>query len=136
MLTQAADVYVRVHNAPDGAAVTLVVQPGKEHSPYWVHQRTWKAKEIPAKPGETTEWLEVGSLLDTLNDGQWAIDLKEGKKAGLKFALEFGVHGAAGKVEPIRQFDNLSEAIELAYDADTRTTHRIRLSEEVLYELV
>jgi hypothetical protein len=136
MLTQAGDLYVRVHNAADGAAITLHVQPGKEHSPYWVHQRAWKPKEIAAKPGETTDWVEVGSLLDTLNDGQWAIDVKDGKKAGLKFDLEFGVPGAAGKIESIRRLKNLSGPIELAYDADTRYTHRVRPSDEVLYELV
>jgi hypothetical protein len=136
MLTQAGDLYVRVSNAADSPAFTLVVQPGKEHSPYWVHQRTWKAREIVAKPGETSEWVEVGSLLDTLNDGQWAIEPKEGKKVGMKFALEFGVPGAAGAIEPIRRFERLSRGVEFAYDADTRYTRRIRLSEEVLYELI
>jgi len=137
MLTQQGDLFVRLTNDSTAAPLTVVVQPGKEHSPYWVHQRAWKPKDISAAPGATSAWVEVGSLLDTLNDGQWNIGPKDGSKsAELKYALEFGVPGPGGTIEPIRKIGNLSKEVELAYDADTRKTRRVRLAEEVLYELV
>ena len=39
MLTQAGDVYLRLHNIDPDAMVSLTIHPGREHSPYWVHQR-------------------------------------------------------------------------------------------------
>jgi hypothetical protein len=137
MLTQAGDLFLRVHNSADGNELTLHVGTGKEHSPYWVHIRNWKAKEISAKPGETTNWTEVGSLLDSLNDGQWAIGPDGEKSKGpFKFSLEFGVPDGAGKITPIRRFDDLTGETEFAYDADTRHSRRIRLTEELLYDLL
>jgi hypothetical protein len=133
MLTQAGDVYLKVHNR--GASdLTLTVPNGTEHSPYWVHLRTWKPKTIPAAPGQTTDWVEVGSLLDSLNDGQWALSAKG--KGPLRYHLEFGVKTAAGKVETIKRFEDLTGDVELAYHADTRYSRRIRTTEELLYELV
>jgi hypothetical protein len=137
LLTQAGDVYLKVHNARDSAPLTLTVPPGTEHSPYWVHLRTWKPKTIAAMPGQSTQWIEVGSLLDTLNDGQWLLSAKPGKPGGTpRFGLEFGVRNASGKIEQVRRFNNLSGDVALAYDADTRYSRRIRLQEEVLYDLV
>ncbi|MCS6852185.1 MAG: beta-galactosidase trimerization domain-containing protein [Gemmataceae bacterium] len=130
LLTQAGDVFVKVHNG--GPALDLTVHPGTEHSPYWVHQRNWSPKKVTVKPGETSDWVEVGSLLDTLNDGQWMMSAGPGSR----YALEFGVRTAAGKIESIRRFDNLSGGVTLAYDANTRYTRRIRLAEDVLYDLV
>ncbi|MBI1913172.1 MAG: beta-galactosidase trimerization domain-containing protein [Planctomycetes bacterium] len=137
MLTQAGDVYLKVHNAQDSAPLTLTVPPGTEHSPYWVHIRTWKSKTITATPGQSTDWVEVGSLLDSLNDGQWLLTAKPSKPGGaLRFSLAFGVRDAAGKIESVRQFKDLSGDVALAYDADTRYSRRIRLQEEVLYDLL
>jgi len=113
------------------------VPPGTEHSPYWVHIRSWKPKTITATPGQSTEWVEVGSLLDSLSDGQWLLTAKASKPgATLRFRLEFGIRDAAGKVESVRQLKDLSGDVVLAYDANTRYSRRIRLQEEVLYDLV
>ncbi|MBI3410160.1 MAG: beta-galactosidase trimerization domain-containing protein [Planctomycetes bacterium] len=133
MLTQAGDLYLKVHNRADGSELKLTIPNGTEHSPYWVHMRDWKPKVVAAKPGETSDWIEVGSLLDTLSDGQWNLSAA-GK--GLHFGLEFAVKGADGKMEPIRKFEDLQGNVTLAYDANTRYTRRIRLADEVLYELV
>jgi hypothetical protein len=133
MLTQAGDVHVKLHNKGT-QPLTLTVPNGTEHSPYWVHQRTWKPKTITAATASSSDWTEVGSLLDTLNDGQWVLTAKS---AGpVKYDLEFAVRTAAGAVETIRKFEGLTGNAELAYDADTRYTRRIRLSEDVLYDLV
>jgi hypothetical protein len=134
MLTQAGDVFLKLHNSTGGAAVTLTVPNGTEHSPYWVHLRDWKPKSLAAEPGQSTEWIEVGGQLDSLNDGQWL--LAAAGKGPLNFALEFGVKTADGKIDSIARFDNLSGNVTLAYDANTRYSRRIRLADDVLYDLV
>jgi hypothetical protein len=132
MLTQAGDVFVKLHNR--GVADLKVVIPnGTEHSPYWVHIRTWKPVTLQAKAGEASGWTEVGSLLDTLSDGQWNLTVQG--KAHF-FDLEFGLKNSAGAIETIRRFKDLQGSVVLAYDGDTRYTRRIRLADEVLFELV
>ena len=54
----------------------------------------------------------------------------------VKYDLEVGVRTAAGKVEAIRTFEGLTGNADLAYDADTRYTRRIRLVEDVLDDLL
>jgi hypothetical protein len=137
MLTQAGDLYLKLHNLPDGSKMTLNVPPGVEHSPYWVHIRNWKPRTLAADPGQSTDWVEVGSLLDSLNDGQWRLTAQPVEDSGaLHYKLEFGVKSADGTVESIRMFESGSEGIELAYDANTRYTKRIRPINDVLYDLV
>jgi hypothetical protein len=136
MLTQAGDVHLKLHNAKGAAPLTLTVPNGTEHSPYWVHVRHWKPKTITATPGQSTDWVEVGSLLDTLNDGQWTLTAKASKPGKVLFDLEVGVRNADGKIESVQQFKGLSGDVALAYDADTRYSRRIRLQEQVLYDLV
>jgi hypothetical protein len=140
MLTQAGDVFLKLHNQKDGVPMTLTVPHGTEHSPYWVHIRSWKPLTIKAEPGQSSDWVEVGSLLDTLNDGQWGLTVASpGRKPGegkFSFALEFGVKTADGKIETIRRFEKLTGNVTLAYAADTRYSRRIRLADDVLYDLV
>ncbi|MEO5618669.1 MAG: hypothetical protein ABIS67_12955, partial [Candidatus Eisenbacteria bacterium] len=134
MLTQAGDVHLKLHNGPDSVPVQLTIPPGTEHSPYWIHTRDWKPKTVDAQPGQSSEWVEVGSLLDTLNDGQWRLTTKaEGK---LRYGVEIGVSGADGKIETLRRIDDLTDDVELAYSADTRYSRKISTGQEVLSELV
>ncbi|MEX0712564.1 MAG: hypothetical protein WD278_09455, partial [Pirellulales bacterium] len=134
MLTQAGDLYLKLRNDPGGGQTTLTVNPGGEHSPYWVHLRNWQPKTLSAGPGESTEWVEVGSLLDSLNDGQWSLNPKG--TGTLKFALEFGLRGPDGRIETIRRLDNQTGDVALAYDADTRYTRRVRTAGEILHGLL
>jgi hypothetical protein len=137
LLTQAGDVYLKLHVPPGGPAVTLTVPNGTEHSPYWVHLRDWKPKTVTAAAGQSSPWVEVGSLLDSLNDGQWNLTAKSADpKRPAAYGLEFGVRAAGGQLETIKRFDGLSGGVTLAYDADTRYTRRIRLADDVLYDLV
>jgi len=133
-LTQEGDVYVRLHNAPDGSSMKLTVPSGREHSPYWVHMRAWRPKTLEAAPGASTDWVEVGSLLDTLNDGQWI--LNAAADGPLHYRAEFGVRTPGGAIESVGAFESRSASLALAYDANTRYTRHVRLQDEVLYELV
>ncbi len=92
MLTQAGNVWARLRNRPDGSTMSLTLPNGTEHSPYWVHQRKWKPVVLKAGPDKTTDWTEVGSLLDTLNDGQWNLQAAPAEKdRPLHYKLELGV---------------------------------------------
>jgi hypothetical protein len=135
MLTQAGDVWLKVHNRGT-SQFDLTVNPGKEHSPYWVHQRKWKPIVIHANATSSTDWTDVGGLLDTLNDGQWTMDAKSADGPKLNYSLEFGVPSADRKIESIRTIDVTGEHVELAYSADTRYSRRIRTAEDVLFDLV
>jgi hypothetical protein len=135
MLTQAGDVWLKVHNRGP-SPLDLTVNPGKEHSPYWVHQRKWKPAVIHADATSSTDWTDVGGLLDTLNDGQWTMDAKAASASPLSYSLEFGVPSAGGKIESIRTIEATGEHVELAYSADTRYSRRIRTAEDVLLDLV
>ena len=137
LLTQAGDVFLKLRNGNARSAVVLTVGHGTEHSPYWVHQRAWKPRRIVADPGQTTGWEEVGSLLDSLNDGQWKLGAASAEKGeGLDYEVEFGVKNAAGVIEGIGKFAGRGEVLELAYDANTRYTRRIRSADQVLYDLL
>lgn len=134
MLTQAGDVYLKLHNA-GASPLQLTVPPGTEHSPYWIHNRQWKPKTIDAVAGQSSDWVEVGSLLDTLNDGQWQLTAKG--IGPLRYGIEIGVPMANGKIETIRRIDDLSgEIVDLAYRADTRYSCEVRTAQEVLSDLV
>jgi hypothetical protein len=136
LLTQAGDVFLKFHNL-SAAPLTLTVPVGVEHSPYWIHQRTWKPKSLTAEPGAVTDWEEVGSLLDTLNDGQWRFTAaSKTKGAPVHYRLEFGVKNAAGKLESVAKFESRTNALEVAYDANTRWTRRFRTTDTFLYDLL
>ena len=50
---KAADLYLKLHVGRDSAPLTLNIPAGTEHSPYWVHQRNWKAKTVSAMNSST-----------------------------------------------------------------------------------
>jgi hypothetical protein len=133
MLTQEGDVHLKVHNK-GSAALTLTVPNGTEHSPYWVHIRSWKPKTIEVMPGQSSDWVEVGSLLDSLSDGQWT--LTAASKQNRLFDLEIGAIGRDGKIETIRRLEKQTDNVPLAYFGNTRYSRRIGLRDELLYDLV
>ena len=133
LLTQSGDVYMKLANRSE-TPVTLTVTPATQHSPYWVHIRNWpQKKQLAAEPGQTTDWEEVGSMLDSLNDGQWGL-LAEGEN--LDYVVEIGLRDAAGQIESINRFEFTIPKPELAYHADTRYSRRIGLTDDVLYDLL
>ena len=108
--------------------------PSVEHSPYWVHQRKWMPLAIQAAAGQSTAWIEVGGLLDSLNDGQWKLTATPVDK--LHYTVEIGLRSVDGRIESIRHFERRSTTLDLAYDADTRYSRRIRETDDVLYHLL
>jgi hypothetical protein len=136
LLTQQGDVFMRVVNTGT-QATTVTAAAGQEHSPYWVHIRRWKPVVVTVEPGQTSEWADVGAVLDSINDGQWAITAAgKDPKAPSACTLEFAVKNADGTMSPIFKRDSKGEKIVLAYDANTRYTKRLRNSEQVLLDLV
>ena len=134
MLTQAGDVFVKVTNRGSaeltfGGAKAIGGGNWQQHSPYWVHLRNWPKVEIKVAPGKSSDWVEVGGTMDTLNDGQWNFT------GNGKYRAEFAVKEANGKLTPIAAFDG-EGALKLAADADTRYSRRLRRQENVLFDLL
>jgi len=133
-LTQANDVWLRVSNT--GPATTTVASmsftggPFQQHSPYWVHTRNWKPVSFTVEPGHTSDWVEVGSTMDTLNDGQW------GFTASGPCTLTFGVKAADGTIATIREFTNVNGPLPVIGDANVRYTKRVRTPQEATNALV
>ena len=136
LLTQSGDVFMRVTNNAAGA-LTVTAPPCREHSPYWVHLRAWKAQSVAVEPSKTSEWTEVGSVLDSLNDGQWSLSAAPAvKDQPLKYKVEFAIKTPDGKFEPIASFESTKPALDLAYDGNTRYSKRLRAADRVLFDLM
>lgn len=132
ILTQAGDVFLRVQN--HGEAVALTIPPGREHSPYAVHLRDWKSKTVDVGARAETDWIECGSLLDTLNDGQWTV--KASGKGPLSFDVDFGVRTPEGSIDTIRTMSDQTGDLALAYFGNTRYSRRLDTQDEVLDNLL
>ena len=134
MLTQAGDVFVKVTNRSDaeltfGSARAVGGGNWQQHSPYWVHLRNWPKVDIKVAPGKTSDWVEVGGTMDTLNDGQWNFN------GNGKYRVEFALKGANGKLSALSSFTDEGDLL-LAGEADTRYSRRLRRRERVLYDLL
>jgi hypothetical protein len=127
MLTQAGDVFIKVSNSGTNR-VTVKSLPMTQHSPYWVHMRTWKPVTTNVAPGATSDWVDVGGTMDTLNDGQW------GFNASAPCKIEFGVKDAAGAIKPVRTFD-ANGNLPLISLADARYSARLTTPDEATREL-
>ena len=132
LLTQQGDIYMRVQNQ-DKHAVKLNFKNGTEHSPYWVHKRKWKPITQNIEAGESSEWIEVGHLLDTMNDGQWDLRFSPSTKVKVEFELQ----NANEKTRtPLTYFMGTFDHLPLAYDGNTRYTGQIRDRSKILGDLL
>jgi hypothetical protein len=102
LLTQQGDVFLRLRNAADSVPMNLSVPFCAEHSSFWTHLRFPNAAGassippllLPALPGQSTGWVEAGSRLDTLNDGEWSLQAAPDNatlRTQLHFFVEVGV---------------------------------------------
>lgn len=128
MLTQAGDVWIKVGNTGT-AKVTVTGGKWTEHSPYWVHIRNWKPAKVEVEPGKTSDWVEVGSTMDTLNDGAWQFEASGPCK------IEFGLRNADGQIEKLREFP-VDKNLTLAGMADTRYSRSIKTTKEIVADLL
>jgi hypothetical protein len=138
MLTQSGDVFLKVQNqsaqpvAIAGGSVHGGI--GREHSPYWVHLRKWpKFGPVQVAARQTTDWVEIGSWIDSLNHGQMEL-VAAGQD--LKYKLEFGAKNAAGGIDLIGAYEFTVANPPLAYFGDTRYRRQVLHQAEVLYELL
>jgi len=133
-LTQTGDVWLRVKNTGETAmtvkSLTLIGGPMQQHSPYWVHMRNWKPVTVQVEPGQTSDWVEVGSTMDSLNDGQW------GFQSSGPCALTFGLKDAAGHIKTIRTFSRVEGQLDLVGYADVRYSHKIDTQQEAVAKVV
>jgi len=129
MLTQAGDVFMRVKNT-GSAPLTVAPTAMTEHSPYGVHLRVWPKVSFTVAPGQTSNWVDVGGLLDTMNDGQW--DFTTGGAS----TMEIGVKDAGGRIGKIKEFTTTDGKLKLAVDGDTRYIRRIRTQADALQQLL
>lgn len=127
LMTQAGDVWVKVSNT--GSAKATVRATWTDHSPYWVHMRAWKQPSIAVEPGQKTDWIEIGSAMDSLNDGQWNWESTGPCK------LEFGVREANGAIVSVKEFA-ISGKLPLIGLADLRYSRKIQTKDEAVAELV
>ncbi|MHB9106909.1 MAG: beta-galactosidase trimerization domain-containing protein [Armatimonadota bacterium] len=128
ILTQAGDVWARVTNT-GGTRVTVKHDGWQEHSPYWVHMRTWEPWTVEVEPGQTSEWIDAGGPMDSLNDGQWAIGVSGPCR------IEFGVKSAAGEIETVKEYTTAGN-LKLIGLADMRYAKKVQTPEEGLAELL
>ncbi len=84
------------------------------------------------EPGKSTDWIDIGGLLDSLNDGQWGLNVSP--PANVK--VQLGVKAANGRIEEINQFSGQIGDLPLAFHADTRYSRLLRHREQVLYDLL
>ena len=133
-LTQAADVWLRTTNTGGTNATVSSLSfaggPFQQHSPYWVHQRTWSPVSFTVTPGQTSNWVDVGGTMDTLNDGQW------GFKSTGPCTLELGVRNAAGQIQTIRTFANVNGNLPLTGYADTRYRRQFRTAQQDIDDMM
>ena len=89
---------------------------------------------MSAKARQHTDWTEIGSLLDSLND----VDVKAEapSPASPHYRLEFAVRTPEGELRPIRTITSRRPAMRLFFDADTRYAQRVRLPVEIVRQLI
>jgi hypothetical protein len=129
LLTQQNDLWVRLRNAPDGRAMRVLIPFGISHStPDYTASVRHPWQIVPkaintTAPGVLSSWLEVGSLLDTLESGEWLLQMQSedpSQRSNLSYALEFGVPSTAhaGGMDTIRTF-SISGCMDHGYLLDT-----------------
>ena len=134
MLTQAGDVWARVENHSVGA-LQVTFPHCIAHSPYWVHVRRWKAKQVMLSPGEASEWTEVGSLLDSFNQSVW-IPRFRAINGPRDYTLHLAVKDASGKLHYVFSHRGDQEALRLCVGAAMRYAPLVTYPERALPQLL
>lgn len=125
LLKQSGDLELSIENR-NSEPLTVTIPPGVEHSPYWVHLRTWKPATLTLKPGESRS-IDAGRLLDSLNDGDWHLKFSSPCRYTLRFK--------SGGTEILNIKSDLAEQV-LRYPADIRYGGQLTTQGEALSHLV
>ena len=136
LLTQTGDVWLKITNiGAEKLTLKSLTYPGgpwQQHSPYWIHLRdpeVWKPLSVEVAAGQTTEWIDVGGTMDTMNDGQW------GFTGDGKYKLELGLRKADGNTEGFAEFHGEGD-LPLVANADVRYVQQVRTMDQALYDLL
>ena len=159
LLTQAGEVFVKVHNHNTTEVLNLTVPFVVGHSIYYdTHLRLPLAPAtvggapfsscthtggphcpvVSVPPGGVSDWVDVGGLMDTFNHGQWSFQFGN-------YSLQLGVLSHASgvptqtgiappaSIETIGTFNSRGSSLYLLFDANTRASRRIRDRTEDVY---
>ena len=105
------------------------------HNPYYgQHLYLNRTIEIAVPPMTTTDWIDAGAMMDTLNHGTWNFGTT--KTCGKNYTVEVGVrtnpfdHTGEPSVVPVRGgvFDMRQNDSQMVVDASTRASQRVRHS--------
>ena len=150
LLSQNNEVFMKLTNHDEESNITVVVPLEYTHSPdyaapHLILNRTQGGKglavSLPA--GGTSEWVNIGGLLDTLNHGTLNMPIaptslnqpyynKTTKKGGYSFVIgvntnPFDKSGAPPVIAEIgRRFDSRTNDTQVYVDASTRASRRVR----------
>jgi len=128
-LTQTGDAWARVTST--GPAKVTVTSAMTEHSSYWIHMRKWMPFKVEVEAGKTSAWADAGSVMDSLNDGQWTFNADGPCK------IEIGARNAAGRIDVLRAFTLPDKGtLNLIGPADMRYRRQVRTQREGADELV
>lgn len=132
MCTQGGDVWMQVTN-PTAKSITFGGGAARgnftEHSPYWIHQRAWHPFNHLVKGGTTSPWFEVGTLMDSLNDGQWRFN------SSGPCEVAIGVKLPGQEIQTIRKL-TCPGNLDLIGLADLRYSRKIQTHAEGVAELI
>ncbi len=134
LLTQAGDVWAQVENHSRGT-LQVTLPNCIAHSPYYVHLRTWKPRRVVLKPGEKSPWVEIGSLLDGLNESVW-IPRFASQNGPLNYTLRLAVKQADGKQRYVFSHRGEEEQLGLYVSGAMRYHPLVMLRTEALPELL
>ncbi len=134
LLTQAGDVWAQVENHSVGA-LQVTLPNCIAHSPYYVHIRTWKPRQFFLSPGQKTEWVEVGSLLDGLNESVWAPRFRA-VNGPRDYTLRLAVKQADGSLKYVYNYRGNEEQLDLYVSAAMRYDPLVMRPREALPELM
>jgi len=151
LLTQKGDLFVKIKNNSN-VPILLSVPPCTQHSPYWIHVRTWQDKLIGAHgegadrnkpedwlaPGQESPLVEVGSLLDTLNDSGWqlSVALQKSENAALSYTLAFASPNDQGQPQTFRTLDSTQPSINFSVPGGIRARRELPTWDELADKLV
>jgi hypothetical protein len=140
LFSQAGEVFFKVANHNTERNMTLPVPLGYFHNPYFAqHLRLGDAAgpiPIAVGAGATSDWVDVGALLDTQQHGTW--NLYVGNYSVTVGIKDQPFNRSDGTIVPVGLFDGrpTSNDTQIVWDASIRASRRVRHSAEDFYAIM